>query len=78
MQVLTHSLAESAYQMGCTERWLADELRARRFTARKVNGRWRMTPADVEAALEICRQPARTEISVAGMTATTRRRLGVQ
>lgn len=75
MSALTHNLAEAAAAMGCTERWLADQLRANRFPARKLNGRWRMTDADIEQALEICRRPAKSEISVGGMTATTRRRV---
>ncbi|MCK0174769.1 helix-turn-helix domain-containing protein [Mycolicibacterium sp. F2034L] len=75
MTARTHSLAEAAELIGCTERWLADQLRARRFPARKINARWRMTDEDIAAAIEACKQPARTEISAAGMTRTTRRRM---
>lgn len=70
-----HTLTDAADVMGCSERWLTDQLRARRFPGRKINGHWRMTDEDIAAALEICKQPARTEISVAGMTKTTRRRM---
>ena len=53
----TYSLTEVAAEvcgdsMARPERWLAKEIAAGRFRARKVGRQWRMTRADIEAALE--------------------------
>jgi hypothetical protein len=37
-----------------SERWLIEQLRAGIFPGRKVARAWRMTDADIEAALDIC------------------------
>jgi hypothetical protein len=86
----TKTLTQGAAILGCTERWYADQIRAGRFPARKVAGRWRVTDGDIAAALEMCRnygQPAtldriRAERERNGlppigtsMTGTTRRRM---
>ncbi|MGA5467146.1 helix-turn-helix domain-containing protein [Mycobacterium sp. NPDC050041] len=71
----TYSLAEAARLMGCTERWLADQLRARRFPGRKICRQWRMTDADIEAATDACREAPVGERVVSAMTATSRKRL---
>lgn len=34
-------------------RWLADQIRARRITARKIRRRWYLNPADQADALEV-------------------------
>lgn len=52
---LTYSTAEAAQIIPCRENWLIDQLRAGRFTARKIHRQWRMTMADIEAAIEACR-----------------------
>jgi excisionase family DNA binding protein len=87
MTATTFTLDEAAAKLGCTRRWLADQIRARRFTARKIGKHWRMTQADIDEALEICKTPARRPTPrVAGaddgavvrplsFTATSRRRL---
>jgi hypothetical protein len=36
MMRTTYSTADSAQQMGCSERWLIEQLRANRFPGRKV------------------------------------------
>lgn len=46
-------------------RWMADQIRSGRFTARKVRGHWRMSREDIEAALETCRNGARRPDPVA-------------
>lgn len=80
-QTQTHSLEEVAEAItGSREpqrvRWIADQLRAGRFSGIKVNrGEWRMTDEDVEAAIAACRKPARTQSPVSGMTSTSRRRI---
>lgn len=35
-------------------RWVADQIRAKRFRARKVRGHWRMSDDDITFALEQC------------------------
>jgi hypothetical protein len=77
--IRTYSLDEVAEQIGATERWLADKLRAGLIPGHKIAGHWRMTDADIEAMLEFCARPA-TEYPEAtthpiGMTPTSRRRV---
>lgn len=56
--IKTYSLAEVASAL-CgdsmlePERWLTRQITSGRFTARKVGRQWRMTQADVDAALDI-------------------------
>lgn len=59
--VLTRSLAEVAAMVPCSERWLAAEIRAGRFPARRIMGTWRMTDDDVIAMLDACRNTAALE-----------------
>jgi hypothetical protein len=54
MMRTTYSTADSARQMGCSERWLIEQLRANRFPGRKVARHWRMTDQDIADALDIC------------------------
>lgn len=55
----TYSLDEVVAEWGLTEdmsdpvRWLANQIRAGRVRARKIGRSWRMTQADVDAALEV-------------------------
>jgi hypothetical protein len=56
--VKTYSLPEVAEflcgdSMKEPTRWLTRQITAGRFTARKVGRQWRMTQADVDAALEV-------------------------
>jgi hypothetical protein len=59
------TVEDVAARWGRSPRWVADQLRARRFPAMKVGAQWRMSEADVAAAEEIMRQPARTETPAA-------------
>jgi hypothetical protein len=77
VESLTYSLAGAARRFPCSERWLAEQIRVGRFNARKICGHWRMTEADIEYALEQCRnssQPSADDNSL-GLTSTRRRRL---
>jgi hypothetical protein len=63
-------------------RWVADQIRAKRFTAIKVRGHWRMSDEDIEAAVEVCRNrprpapPANADESrVLSFTKTSSRRV---
>jgi excisionase family DNA binding protein len=38
-----YTTAEAATMLNVTERWLLDQLRARRFAGHKMGGKWRMT-----------------------------------
>jgi len=76
----TYSLAEIALILcgsdGPTEqRWLSDRLRGYEkpaLSGLKVQGKWRMTEADLAAAVEILR-PRRNEIQIPAMTSMTAR-----
>jgi hypothetical protein len=82
-ECLTFDLDNAAKQIGCKPRWLADQLRAGRFPARKIANHWRMTADDIRAALDIMRRPARTETQPVtaqpttglSLTPTSRRRM---
>ncbi|WNO27528.1 excise [Mycobacterium phage Ageofdapage] len=49
---LTRPLAEVAALIPCSERWLTEQVRAGRIPGRKIGRSWRMTQADIDAALE--------------------------
>lgn len=72
-----YSDEEAAALIGCSVRWLVEQLRAGRFPGYKPGRSWRMTQADVEAAIETLR-PTKRELDAPlalGLTTTSRRRL---
>ncbi|AVO21982.1 excisionase [Mycobacterium phage Adonis] len=79
---LTRPLAEVAALIPCSERWLTEQVRAGRIPGRKIGRSWRMTQADIDAALESFRvSPESGRKSVAppanrplALTPTSRRR----
>jgi hypothetical protein len=73
-----HTLEQAAKILGCKEKWLGDQLRAQRFPGTKIGGHWRMTPADITAAIDICRpgpKPEPEDPIVAGLSPIARRRI---
>jgi hypothetical protein len=76
-------LGEAAAELHCSERWLADNLRAGRFPAKKIGRKWVVSDDDITAILEICSVRTTTVPtgmdflgeSQCSMTSTTRRRL---
>jgi hypothetical protein len=76
-------LARAAAEIGCTERWLADQLRAGRFPGKKIGRKWMLSDDDIAAILQICSvtpsvfsiDTALCASSSSSMTKTTRRRL---
>jgi hypothetical protein len=80
MSVQSHSTADVAGQMmGCSERWLIEQLRANRFPGRKVGRHWRMTDQDVKDSLDVCANNAcpvggKTTAPAVGLTPTSRKR----
>lgn len=71
MTIRSHSTADVAdLMMGCSERWLIEQLRANRFPGRKVGRHWRMTDQDVQDALDICANDARRTAATAGQIVT--------
>ena len=76
---LTYPLSEAAERLGGTQRWLADGIRAGKFPARKIGKHWRMTDADINAVLEIVKNPTyvmpETGPRGLSLTRTSRRRL---
>ena len=79
MMRTTFSTADSAQQMGCSERWLIEQLRANRFPGRKVARRWRLTDQDIADALDICandfRCPTADVAMVTGLTPRSRKKV---
>ncbi|QFP94834.1 excise [Mycobacterium phage Marshawn] len=83
-ELLTYPLADVARRIPCSERWLTEQVRAGRLPGRKIGRHWRMTQADIEAALDSFRvSPASGRKSVApaadrpiSLTATSRRKIG--
>lgn len=86
----TYSLTDVAAEicgdsMAKPERWLALQITAGRFRARKVGRQWRMTRADIDAALEAIANTTEPAPSVAqhnnvvdpAMFVSRRRRLAV-
>jgi hypothetical protein len=81
MTIRAHATAHVADDMmGCSERWLIEQLRSGRFPGRKVGRQWRMTDKDVQDALDICANDARpvngnAVAPVSGLTPTSRKKL---
>jgi excisionase family DNA binding protein len=73
-----YTVEEVAEILGCKVKWLGDQLRAQRFSGVKIGGHWKMTGADVAAAIESCRpgpKPERDDPIVAGLSPIARRRI---
>jgi hypothetical protein len=47
-------LGQAAAKLHCSERWLADNLRAGRFPAKKIGRKWVLDDDDISAILQIC------------------------
>jgi hypothetical protein len=47
-------LGDAAAELHCSERWLADNLRAGRFPAKKIGRKWLLSGDDIAAILRIC------------------------
>lgn len=75
--MLTYSLAEAAERIGgCSTHWLANGIRAGKFPARKIAGKWRMTEADIAAVMDVVANPfVPPHPSGLSLTRTSRRRL---
>lgn len=76
-------IRQAAAELHCSTRWLADNLRAGRFPAKKLGRKWMLTDDDVATILQLCSvsptaSSANTVPSAAppsSMTKTTLRRL---
>jgi hypothetical protein len=81
--MLLMDIRQAAAKIPCSERWLADNLRAGRFPAKKVGRRWMLSDDDIIAILQICSVtptafPTNTALCASpssSMTKTTLRRL---
>jgi len=51
---LLFTLDQAAACLGCTPRWLADQLRDRRFPGRKVARKWMLSPDDLDEIVGRC------------------------
>jgi hypothetical protein len=47
-------LGQAASELHCSERWLANNLRAGRFPAKKIGRKWVLDDDDIAAILQIC------------------------
>lgn len=54
MSYRTYSLGEVAGALGCSRRWVMDQVRAGKFPARKIARHWRFTESDVQSILALC------------------------
>ena len=82
---LLFTLDQTATVLGCKPRWLADQLRARRFPGRKVGRKWMLSEDDLDEIVRRCAvapqaaPPAGVAIpavsQVGSMTPTTARRM---
>jgi hypothetical protein len=54
MDMSLMALSEAAAQLHCSKRWLADNLRAGRFPAKKIGRRWMLTDDDIATILQLC------------------------
>ena len=52
--MLLRDLSQAAAELQCSERWLAENLRAGRFPAKKIGRKWMLGNDDISAILEIC------------------------
>jgi hypothetical protein len=77
-------VSQAAAELHCSARWLADNLRAGRFPAKKIGRKWMLSDDDIAVILQICsvNQPCAfsvdSSVSVlpsSSMTKTTLRRL---
>ena len=77
-------LTQAAAELHCSERWLADHLRAGRFPAKKIGRKWVLSDDDINAILQICSVNEASALSAdssgsvatsSSMTTTTLRRL---
>jgi Helix-turn-helix domain len=50
-------ITEAAEKLGCSERWLLNQLRAGRFRGRKIARRWKLSPSDLDAIIDACAAP---------------------
>jgi Helix-turn-helix domain len=77
------SLGDAAAELHCSKRWLADNLRAGRFPAKKIGRKWLLGSDDIAAILQLCSvSPAAScpntvpsAVPPSSMTKTTLRRL---
>lgn len=80
---LLFTLYQAAAILGCTPKWLADQLRAHRFPARKIGRKWMLSEDDLDEIVRRCavapRRPAPPADPavphVGSMTRTTTRRM---
>lgn len=77
------ALEQAAAELNCSERWLADNLRAGRFPGKKIARKWMLDGDDIAAILQICSVKCASALCVdssghslaSSMTKTTRRRI---
>ncbi|MCU1697342.1 MAG: hypothetical protein JWR34_3405 [Mycobacterium sp.] len=80
MSITTYSVEELAAGLGCTPRWLTEEVRSGRFPARKVARHWRFTEQDVADIFHLCARDFHKPVTVpvapvTGLTPRSRKRV---
>ncbi|WP_157935274.1 hypothetical protein [Mycobacteroides abscessus] len=71
---LTFSVAEGAARLGATEAWYLKALRAGLVPGRKFGRIWRLTDADINAALQISARPAADRYARSSRSAAVHRK----
>ena len=73
------TISQAAARIPCSERWLADNLRAGKFPAHRLGRKWMLSDEDIAAILAVCSvTPTTAGLPAApssSMTKTTLRRL---
>jgi hypothetical protein len=77
---ITYEISDVVEKIGApSERWVIDQIRAGRFSGRKIGRAWRMTEQDIIDALDACRNTVRAghefPAHLHGLTRTSRKRL---
>jgi hypothetical protein len=82
--MILFDLGQAAAELHCSERWLADHLRAGHFPGKKIMRKWVLSADDITAIVQICSvnnappfpvDSSGSHASSSSMTKTTLRRL---
>lgn len=57
MKPILYNIRTSAELLGCSERWLREQLYSRKFPGRMIAGRWRLSQEDLDAIIEMSAVP---------------------
>jgi hypothetical protein len=77
--MILSDLSQAAARIPCSERWLADNLRAGNFPGHKIGRKWMLSDENITEIIHLCAVPtafsAVSAESASSMTPTTARRV---